>query len=203
MRAPQPRGFAGTADSIVSAGSATAGAFSGQIAGGTGLTALTGASVAIPIIGLAIAGVTIAIMAYLHRRGPVQKVQTTHIVNDAEPFLAQNVAVYLGGPRTLANQQAAEANFHTLWDRVVAECSQPQFGDPGGRCVTDRQRGSTKGYDWWALYLDPIQNDSTVVADQSASFMDPFTGTAGSAGGGMNLMLLIGAALLAAAMVIK
>jgi len=202
MYAPQSRGLAGTADQIVGAGATTATAFGSQIAGSTGLTAAVGGSLAVPIVGLAIAGITIAITAWLHRRGPQQKIQTTHIVNEAEPYLKQNVDAYLNGPRTRANQAAATENFSTIWNAVVAECGQPQYGDPGGRCVTDRQRGSTKGYDWFALYLDPIANDTTVVADQPSSFT-LFADAGAPNGGGISPMLLIGAGLLVAALTLK
>jgi hypothetical protein len=196
-------GLAGTADSIVSAGASTAGALGGQIAGGTGLTAALGASVAIPVVGLAIAGVAIAIEAWLHRRGPIQKTQTTHIVDEVEPYLKQNLQTYLSGPRTLANQAQAEDNFYTLWNRVVAECGQPQYGDPGQNCINDRKRGSSKGYDWFALYLDPIANDSTVVADQAPSFVNLWTPAANGQPPTISPYLMAAAALFAGALILK
>ncbi len=207
MRAPgrvlNIQGLAGTADSIVGAGASTATALGGTIAGSTGLTAAIGASIAIPVVGLAIAGVAIAIEAFLHRRGPVQKTQTTHIVDEVEPYLKQNLQAYLAGPRTLADQAQAEANFETLWNRVVAECSQPQYGTPGQNCVNDRKRGSTKGYDWFALYYDPIALDPSVVANQSASFANFFAPAAAGSSSSMSPYLMGAAALFAGALLLK
>jgi hypothetical protein len=153
-----------------------------------------------PLVGAAIAGIALAITAWVARRGPKQKIQTTHIVDEAEPFLIQNLNAYLGGPRTLSNQAVGLQNFDAIWARVVAECSQAQYGEPGERCVNDRKEGSTKGYDWFKMYRTPIANDPTVVADPGAfsSSLPPL-----NTGGAISPEVLIGVALVGLAMAIK
>jgi len=111
-------------------------------------------------IGLAVAGVTIALIALFSRKKPGQKRATTAIVNDVEPHLKANLQGYLNGPRTTASQQQALANFDAGWQYVVQNCETPQMGDPGKWCVEDRQPGGK--WDWFALYRDPIANDATV-----------------------------------------
>lgn len=192
------RGFGGAADLAVSAGSIAGSAATPAIAGSLASSGLIAGSLAVPVVGAAIAGIALAVEAWIHRRGPVQKVQTTKIVNEAEPYLQQNLTAYLAGPRTVTNQQAALQTFDLIWQRVVDECSQAQFGEPGQRCVSDRQRGSTKGYDWFALYRDPIANDTQVVAD--APSLLSFGSSAGlTETVGTHPELLIGALLLALA----
>jgi len=147
-------------------GAASAGLLSGSVAGP---------------IGLAIAGVGIALSMLFSRRGPQQKIETTAIVNEAEPILRDNRDLYLAGPRDEISYQAALDNFDYTWGQVVKLCSDPKEGEPGQRCVTDRQRGSTKGYDWFALYRDPIAHAEPVsVADTVSSFFDSGTTPFGS-----------------------
>lgn len=117
---------------------------------------LLAGSVAGPI-GLAIAGVGMALTALFARRGPQQKVQTTAIVNEAEPILRDNKDLYLAGPRDALSYQAALDNFDYTWAQVVAACSDLRYGDPGQRCVSDRQRGGQ--WDWFAYYRDPITDN--------------------------------------------
>lgn len=131
-----------------------------------GMHTIAATSLAVPIIGAAIAGVTLAITALLSRKGPKQKVYTTSIVNEAEPLLQQNLSAFMASPKTQADKDAAVANFNDLWDRVVLSCNTPELGEPGQRCINDRKRGSTKGYDWFALYLDPIVNTPVQAASK-------------------------------------
>jgi hypothetical protein len=123
----------------------------GQVAGPA-----IAAAAAIPVLGPAIAGATLVIGMWLNRKGPKQKVATTEIVNEAEPFLRQNLDAFNVSPHSSLDKQQALDNFDGIWSMVVQKCSDPSNGQPGINCVNDRKRGSTKGYDWFVLYRDPI-----------------------------------------------
>lgn len=153
-------------------------------AGSIGATAATGAiatslAIAVPIVGAAIAGITLAIGAWINRKGPGQKILTTKIVDEAEPILVQNLQAYQSGPHTLSSQQVALANFDNVWSQVEQACGNPQYGNPGQACINDRKRGSTKGYDWFALYRDPIANDPNVKPDPITDAFGNLTNAAG------------------------
>ena len=121
-----------------------------------------------------------------------EKIASTNIVNRVEPLLKQNLAAYMAGPRTPANQAAALANFDSAWAGVVQTCSNPNLGAPGQACISDREAGSTKGYDWFALYRDPIANDPSVSSGGSVAA--EVTSTFG--GSSLIPILLLGAVLL-------
>lgn len=133
-----------TAASTATSGAATAGLISAGAATG---------------IGLAVAGVTIAIMAIIGRKGPKQRIATTDIVNDLEPQLQANVDAYFSGPRTAESQAQALANFDAAWEwlKSSAACGNPDMGNPGKACIRDRDRGGR--WDWFSYYRDPIAND--------------------------------------------
>jgi hypothetical protein len=151
-----------------------------QAALGTGLTissaaitsaATTGASIGSSAtwlaaaggpIGLAVAGVTIALIAVFKRKRPGQKRATTEIVNDVEPELVKNLNGYFAGPRTAASQAQALANFDAGWQWVTDNCGQAAMGDPGHWCIDDRKPGGQ--WDWFARYRDPIANDVPVAS---------------------------------------
>ncbi len=91
----------------------------------------------------------------------------TRIVDQIEPYLKQNRDWYLSQPaRTPEMQQKALALFDAAWSDVVAGCSDPNLGDAGRRCISERERGGSApwcptgtGCDWFTLYRDPIAND--------------------------------------------
>jgi hypothetical protein len=180
--------------------------------GGTIGTALLG-SLAVPVIGAAVAGVTIALYLIFARKGPKQKTATTNIVDQVEPALRENVQGYLAGPRTVSSQRQAIANFEAGWAYVVEYCDTPAMGEPGKRCVNERKEGARPswGQNWFEMYLDPIRNDTQVKPDNYMDLVqvtDPVTGTVtyqmggGPAssvfGDGNGVLLLAGAGLLAA-----
>lgn len=137
-------------------------------AGGTSsIAATTWGTLAIPVIGAAVAGVTIGLTLLFARKGPKQKVATTQIVDQVEPLLEENLQGYLNGPRTRAAQEQALQNFLAGWQFVVDHCDIPEMGDPGQRCVSERTRGGK--WDWYALYYDPIANDPSVKPDPSVT----------------------------------
>ncbi len=141
-------------------------------AAGGALTAATSAhllaaGVAGPI-GLAVAGVAMALSAIFSRKGPQQKVISTHIVDELEPQLKANVDGYLAGPRTRSSQAAALANFDAAWAYLSSSqaCGSAELGNPGKACIRDRSRGGK--WDWFSYYRDPIANDTEVQDDPVA-----------------------------------
>src|SRR5947209_2874208 len=78
----------------------------------SGALAIAGATAAIPIVGAAVAAVTLGLFfLFGNGKSGAQKVQSTHIVDDLENNptygLKQNLAAYQSGPRTRASQQLA------------------------------------------------------------------------------------------------
>jgi hypothetical protein len=121
------------------------------------------ATAAIPFVGPAIAAVTMGLGLMMHnKRIGKQKVAATKIVDQVEVELKKNVAGYLEN-RTPAAQQRATQNFQEGWDFVLENCSNPQLGTAGQRCITERQRGGQ--WDWFSYYLDPITNNPPTQPD--------------------------------------
>lgn len=118
----------------------------------------TAVAVAVPVVGAVAAG----IIFWLNRRGPRQKVAATQIVDEAEKILQQNLEAYRQA-RTTVSQSVAKDNFEIVWRQVVQACSNPNLGDPGRRCISERDRGGR--WDWWRAYYDPIANDQPPMPD--------------------------------------
>ncbi|PJF28488.1 MAG: hypothetical protein CUN53_00105 [Phototrophicales bacterium] len=135
----------------------------GQVAGGiVGATAAAStAAWAVPVIGAAVAGVTLWLSS-MFRRG-AQKRATTEVVETIEPKLQENLQAYLSGPRTRTSQAVALANFDAAWSWVVQQCSNPDFGNAGKACISDRSAGGR--WPWNEYYRDPIANDPQVRPD--------------------------------------
>jgi hypothetical protein len=175
-----------TATTAVSAGGAALGA---------GATALASAGLisaaAVPFIGPAVAGITLAIGLLVKNSGCGPTcVITSQWANQAEPLLAQNIAAYFNSPapRAKSLQEVALSNFDKIWATLKAQCSQPGTGNAGVRCISDRQSGSCKWnqtgdspllnypgepqpgecWNWFSGYRDPIANDPDVVPDTVA-----------------------------------
>ena len=130
------------------------------------------ATLAIPIVGPIIAGVTVGLSFLFARKGPKQKIATTEIVDKVEPLMVQNLEGYLSGPRTRSSQSQALANFDAGWQFVVDSCNIPEMGEPGQRCTSDRESGacvwrdsSGECWNWFKGYRDPIANDPGVQPD--------------------------------------
>lgn len=146
-----------------------------------GTAAALGSSLAIPIIGAAVAGVTLAIGLWINRLGPKQKIATTKIVNEAEPYLKQNLDAWNSSKKTVSDQKQALVNFDNIWLQVEQTCSQSQYGEPGYRCIQDRMpqgmtvtingnsyTGNGK-WNWFSYYRDPIANDPNVMPDPTVT----------------------------------
>lgn len=137
---------------------------------------LAAGSLAVPVIGAAIAGVTLAISLFLNRNAQYfgEESATTQIVNQAAVLLKQNLDAWnslSAQDKTAANQQQALANFDGVWQQVVQACNNTAYShgsdatglSPGARCVADRAgtaHGGNGKYDWYAYYRDPIANDT-------------------------------------------
>lgn len=155
-------------------------------------------ALAVPIIGAAIVGVTLGIIAILRSGCGQTCVITSQWANQAEPLLAQNLQEYfaLPVPRTRQQQQMALNNFEVVWAKLQELCGQPGTGDAGVRCITDRQAGSCKWkqtsdssllqypgepqpgqcWNWFSGYRDPIANDPNVVDDAVGSTVSSVVG---------------------------
>lgn len=117
------------------------------------------------VIGAVMTGVTTLIGLFANRKRGQQKIATTQIVNEAEPLLQQNLAAWQGSEHYESQQLQGLANFDSVWQAVVQQCSDPAFGPPGQWCTDDRKRGGK--FDWFARYRDPIANDPDVQPDPS------------------------------------
>jgi len=180
---------AGSLAAPVVSGAFAASAASSLAAGGSGLILGMAPSLAVPIIGAAIAGVTILATALIKNSGCGQTcIETSGWANQAEPLLRQNITAYFGiaAPRSQSQQNAALANFDAIWATLVNMCSNPSTGNAGKRCISDRQSGACTWkatadspwpggpiagscWSWFNAYRDPIANDPNVVADSVSS----------------------------------
>lgn len=182
--------------------------------GSSSIAATAWGTLAIPIVGAAVAGVTIGLMLLLSRKGPKQKEATTQIVDQIEPQLQANLRGYLEGPRTAESQEQALANFDGAWQWIMENCGAAEMGEPGRRCISERQRGGSapwcptgRGCDWFILYRDPIANDMPVRASSSGSgaadsIASIFGGSSSPGGASSMLPLLLGGGLIAAALLL-
>lgn len=150
-------------------------------------------------IGLAAAGVALALSAIFARKGPQQKVVSTQIVDDLEPVLKANVAGYLDSNRTEADYLAALANFDEAWAYLASAqaCGSPELGEPGRRCLADRNRGGQ--WDWFRRYRDPITAapPETASVDGANLFsQSPLELLSGNSPAGIGPTAILGAGLL-------
>lgn len=188
------------------------------------------AAVAIPIIGAAIVGVTIAIIAILKSGCGQTCVITSQWANQAEPLLQDNVKAYfsLPAPRTESQRNAALNNYAVVWAKLQELCSQAGTGDAGVRCIQDRQAGACRWkqradspllqypgepqpgecWNWDSGYRAPIANDPVVPDNTVTSAVESvvssiFGNGSGlpNSGSGFSLSSLLVPALLVGAVV--
>lgn len=164
---------------------------------------------AIPFIGPAIAGVALLASILIKNSGCGKTcIQTSSWANDAAKLLQQNSDAYfaLPVPRSRSNQLLALQTYDQIWAKLVELCSDPQWGDAGKRCISDRQAGACvwrqnrsgghpgepaigECWNWDNGYRAPIANDPNVVDDSlSASSV---SGALDSVLGGVNLVPLL------------
>ncbi|TAJ99791.1 hypothetical protein EPO44_10345 [bacterium] len=185
--APSPPARLGSAAPYIIQGVGTGGAIATPFIA----KAISSAAWSVPVVGAAVAGITIALSAWLNRQGPKQKTFTTKLVNDLEPQLQENVDAYLAGPRNRASQAVALAAFDSAWTWLhsSAACGAPELGDPGRRCLSDRERGGP--FPWAEWYRDPIANDAVSNDSGSDSVLALF-GAGGGVGGSIGQLDLTG-----------
>lgn len=148
------------ASSITGTAATIAGSNAAAIAGTVG--------VAVPVVGAAIAGIAIAVTAWLNRMGPKQKRWTSQIADEATAQLQQVKSIYFSTPYSPANQAAALGAVDQLLRAIQDGCGQTQMGEPGRRCISERLvRGGSApwcptgtGCDYFTVYRDPIANDA-------------------------------------------
>lgn len=154
-----------------------------------------------------------AIMA-LKKRSGARRLLATDIVNALEPVLALNLDLYLAGPRTASEQRMRLAEFDEAWNFLKSDagCGTDRLGQAGRRCISDRQRDAQ--FDWLRRYRDPIADDvlaggaQSVAAGASGFLASVFGATSASGSGGSAAIasyapLLIGVALIGAALLVK
>jgi len=169
-----------------------------------------------PIISAAVAAVTTIIEALLNTGCGQTCIVTSQWANQAAAALEQNVQAYMSlpAPRPYADQQAAEANFNNIWNKLVQLCSQSGLGTAGQNCIADRQRGACKWkvtsgpdagqcFDWFMAYYDPIATDTNVASPITATQSAVSVGAALSSATGIPSSLLAIAALVLLVMVVK
>lgn len=128
-------------------GDTTNAAISAGAAGSTlGLAIASGAS-AIPVAGAVIAAgvaITALIESIIANSGCGQTcVISSQDANRVGDAMLANLRAYVALPvRTVADQQAALANFDYAWSQLVALCGNTQLGNAGVNCISDRQSGA-------------------------------------------------------------
>jgi hypothetical protein len=131
------------------------------------ITLSTTLAAAIPIAG-ALIGVGVLIYSLLHNsRGLQQNDETSRMAEKAIAYMQQNLAAWNGSNKSLANQVQALANFDNAWEALKNFCLNGNEGDPGQRCVSERQRGGK--YDCFVTLRDPIANDPQAGAIDRAA----------------------------------
>jgi hypothetical protein len=170
----------------------------------------TALAAAVPIVGAALAGATIVVQMLIANSGCGQTcIVTSQWANQAADALQKVMDGYfaLPAPRTEAQKALAVANFNTIWGQLVQMCSNPEVGDAGKRCISDRQEGACvwrqkyapvypgepqvgECWNWFNGYLGPIQADPVVPDPTPADDVSAAASSLTSALGGdsSNLM---------------
>lgn len=148
-------------------------------------------------IGAGITAVQTALMLFLGRKKPKQKIATTKIVDQIEPYLIANLQAWNESDKNIAEQQAALDTFDQSWNAVVVQCRDPNLGTPGHWCIDDRKRGGK--WDWFRRYRDPIANH-VVVGKQGEGF-GPVVADLG--GFKIDMGLILGVVLIGGAIALK
>lgn len=180
------RGMGSGADTAVQLSTTAAGGIVPVVVGPSVATLLgISTTLAMPIVGVAIAGISIAIEAILHSGCGQTCIVTSQWANQAEGYLKQNIQQYFAivPPRPQSVQQLAMGNFKAIWNTLVQQCGQPGLGTAGQNCINDRKDGACKWkalppsypgepaagacWNWWNGYYYPIANDPNVVPDAS------------------------------------
>jgi hypothetical protein len=174
-----------------SAGAAAATAVVSSIAASGGTIAGIAASSLVPVVGPAIGLVVFGVQQLIANSGCGQTcIVTSQWANQAADALTKNLDAYfaLPSPRPKSAQIVCVANFDTIWAQLEKQCGDPQWGDAGRRCISDRQRGAciwrqnqTPGHpgepaegecwNWFNGYRDPIALDTDVYDDTAGGLI--------------------------------
>lgn len=166
-------------------------------------------SAAVPFIGPAIAGAALLASYLIKNSGCGQTcIQTSQWANQAADALQKNLDAYnaLPIPRSRSNQALALQTFDTIWAKLVQMCGDPQWGDAGKACISDRQQGACKWqnngacWNWFVGYRDPIANDPNVIDDSVAGQVSDIFGGASDSGGSLLPLALIAGLVIAGVM---
>jgi hypothetical protein len=97
--------------------------------------------------------------------------------------------------KTLADKQVALERFDQLYKIMMDAFAHPELGSHGQRAIEERKPGGI--YDSTAAYRVPIEQ-SSVTSDS-----DAWADYLGVSGGGSNLLLMGGLALVAVALIME
>lgn len=164
------------------------------------------------LIAMAVSGAQSGTMAWLARKNPKQKSATSSYANEIEQKMIENLRAWESVPveqRNAATKATAISTFDMLWSELVNYCGDPGMGEPGQRCIDERDNipGSRSGkdYNWFRAYRDPIlnyqvvdpQNDNPILmaAGQTTS-SNSITGVLSSYGLSTNIVGAIAVGLL-------
>ena len=118
--------------------------------------------------GVSLASVALSSWLNDRRQNAAAKVFTTTMVNELEPLLRANADAYRNGPGSCSDQAAALTAFDSAmkWLQSTQACGNIQLGQAGQKCITDRLPGGQ--WDWYAMYRNPIANDTRPSCNLSA-----------------------------------
>jgi hypothetical protein len=186
---------AGTIAAMAAQGAATTGVILSALASPTLAVLAPEFAIAGPIGAAVAAGVEVGLLIANIFSGCGQTcVLASDAANQVGAALVKNNDAYWGAPtHYYSMQQATLNNVLTGIKALQAYCGQPQLGDAGKRCISERLvRGGTApwcptstGCDYWSVFYDPVAADPNVVPDP---VIDSATGTVqgveGSSGAG-------------------
>lgn len=154
-------------------------------------------------------------------------IQATALVNQAEPLLLQNLQQYEAG---LITAEEAQTTYNNIWQGLETACSAIP-GSAGQNCISDRQQGACKWnatgtpptpyspavgtcWNWYNAYYVPLTYPPMTAAPSSGGSVVSSVATSVSSsadtlasdiglGSGAGTWLLLGAAVVAAALVLS
>jgi hypothetical protein len=202
----RPRGLGASDSAIASQAGGVLSPVVSTVGGSAAATALgVSASLAIPIVGAAFAGLMIGIEALLNSGCGQTCVETSEWANQASAQLDQLIAAYFGvpAPRPQSLQTTYLQLFQQIWNTLVSQCSQPNLGTAGQNCISDRQDGACKWkaaapaypgepaagtcWNWWNAYYWPVANDPNVVPDAQLQTPTPANAISAVTGSGTSV----------------
>ena len=105
----------------------------------------------------AIAGVLVGIFSQVFKGCGQQCTLSSNEANQVQTALQQNLAAWNASQKTQAEQTSALANFDYAWSQLEQVCGNPSMGNPGQRCLSERQRG---GVSHWCCTAPPCTASS-------------------------------------------